>query len=84
MNKIKWTFMALAVLLSISGAFATRTHHKSYDSLYYWNGSGYIPVIGVQGVDYECMGTVNVCTYDYSPATQTFTPYNVGNYTPAQ
>lgn len=84
MNKIKWTFMTLAILLSVSGAFASRTHHKAFDSLYYWNGSTYVPVAGQQGVDYECVGGANICTYDYSPITQTYTPYNAGNYTPAQ
>ena len=84
MNKIKWTFLSLAIFLSIGGAFATRTQHKTNGMLFYWNGLGYIPVNGQIGVDYICEGSVNVCTYLFNPSTQTYNPYNIGDYTPAQ
>ena len=84
MNKIKWTFLSLAILLSIGGAFATRPQHKTNGMLFYWNGLGYIPVNGTIGQDYICEGDLNVCTYIFIPSTQTYQPYNTGNYTSGQ
>jgi len=79
MKKIKWTIMTLAILFSISAAFATRTHH--FQNLYYWNGSSYQPA-GTMGVTYACVTpSSNVCTYTFSGGV--YTPYMTGsNYTP--
>jgi hypothetical protein len=84
MNKIKWTLLSLAILLSIGGAFATRPQHKANGMVYYWNGFLYAPVAGQIGVDYICEGEANVCTYVFIPSTQTYQPLNIGDYTPAQ
>jgi hypothetical protein len=78
MNKIKMTFMALAILLSVGGALATRPHHTG-DSVWYWNGNTYIPA-GSYMQDYICMSSPNTCTYSFDGAT--YTPYQQGNYAP--
>jgi len=84
MNKIKWTLMALAIIFSIGGAFATRSHPpKAVEAgLYYYNGSVYVPVTGDMGTGYFCFGNTNTCTYFFNSSTQTYSPYTVGNYTP--
>jgi hypothetical protein len=84
MKKIKWTLMALAIIFSIGGAFATRPHPpKGVEAgLYYYNGSVYVPVVGNNGTGYICTGTANTCTYFFDSSTQTYNPYNTGNYTP--
>lgn len=84
MNKIKWTLMTLAIVFSIGGAFATRSHPPKdvENGLYYYNGFGYIPVDGNQGQGYLCINLANVCTYFFNSSTQTYNPYTVGSYTP--
>ncbi|HEY4060688.1 MAG TPA: DUF6520 family protein [Puia sp.] len=77
MNKIKWTFMALAIILSVGGAMATRPHHAKIDTLYFYNGTAYIPA-GELGTDYICQSSANVCTYAFNGIT--YTPYMQGNY----
>jgi hypothetical protein len=84
MNKIKWTLIALAIIFIIGGAFATRSHPpKAVEAgLYYYNGSVYVPVTGNNGTGYICVGQANICTYFYNSSTQTYNPYNTGNYFP--
>jgi hypothetical protein len=78
MNKIKWTLLTFAILISIGGAFASRPHAR-LSALYYWTGSGYMQV-GQLGVTYVCETSSNVCTYTYSGGV--YTPYNTdANYT---
>jgi hypothetical protein len=78
MKKIKWTILTFVVLFSIGAAFATRTH---YQTLYYYNGSQYLPT-GTMGVNYVCITpSANVCTYSYSGGV--YTPYMTdAQYTP--
>jgi hypothetical protein len=77
MNKIKWTFMTLAIVLSVGGALAFRPHHAKVDSLYYFNGSSYIPA-GIYMEDYICQQSANVCTYAFDGIS--YTPYMQGSY----
>lgn len=80
MNKIKMTIMALAVLSSVGGALATRPHHsKTFDAVYYFNGSSYIPA-GSYMQNYICQSSSNVCTYSFDGIT--YTPYQQGSYAP--
>ncbi len=58
--KIKWTILTFAILFSIGSAFATRP--RALSTLYYYNGSGYVPA-GTLGVNYVCETSPNVCTY---------------------
>jgi hypothetical protein len=71
MNKIKWTILTFAILFSIGSAFATRPQ-TNFGSLYYWTGSGYA-LAGVEGMNYVCETSSNVCTYTYSGGV--YTPY---------
>jgi hypothetical protein len=78
MKKIKWAILTFAILLSIGSAFATRPHN--FGTLYYWDGSGYMPV-GQLGVTYVCTSSTSTCTYTYSNGV--YTPYNNNStYTP--
>jgi Family of unknown function (DUF6520) len=78
MKKIKWTILSFAILISISGAFASRPH--TLQGLYYYNGTQYMPA-GTLGVTYVCETTSSVCTYTYSQGV--YTPYNTdATYTP--
>jgi hypothetical protein len=79
MNKIKWTILTFAILFSIGSAFATRPH-AAFGTLYYYNGSGYLPA-GTFGVNYVCETSSNICTYTLSGGV--YTPYQTSaNYTP--
>jgi hypothetical protein len=81
MNKIKWTLLTFAILISIGGAFASRPHAR-LSTLYYFDGSGYMPV-GQLGVTYVCESSTSVCTYTYSGGV--YTPYQtLSSYTPIQ
>ena len=79
MKKIKWTIMIFAILFSIGAAFATRPHNFQ-SSLYYFNGTQYLPA-GTMGVTYACTSSAQVCTYSY--ANGVYTPYmTLSSYTP--
>jgi hypothetical protein len=87
MNKIKWTILTFAILLSIGSAFATRPQ-ANFGSLYYWTGSGYA-LAGTEGENYVCESSSNICTYTYSSGV--YTPYqtlstyiNLGATTPSK
>jgi len=79
MKKIKWTFMTLAIVLGIGGAFATRLRQNCLGATqYYYNGGGYI-LAGKIGIDYICVTpSSSICTY-YKVGT-TYTPCMNGIY----
>ena len=78
MKRIKWTILTVVILFSIVGAFATGPQH--YQSLYYNNGSQYLPA-GVMGQNYACISSSSTCTYSYSGGV--YTPYmNDASYYP--
>ena len=63
MKKIKWTIMALTIVLSVSGALATRPQGDCRtQQQYYWTGGGFMPT-GTWAVNYLCDASTNVCTY---------------------
>jgi len=80
MNKIKWTFMTLAILLSIGGAFATRPRCDCFQSpQYYFNGASY-NLAGQLGVQYNCwVPSANTCTYTTTDGIHFIACQN-GNY----
>ena len=54
MKKVKWLFIAMAIVFSIGGAFATRSRIDCTNSpQYYQVGSQYVAA-GQSGVDYVC------------------------------
>ena len=74
------TIMALAILSSVGGALATRPHHsKAFDTVYYYNGSAYIPA-GIYMQNYICQSSTNTCTYSFDGFS--YTPYQAGSYAP--
>jgi hypothetical protein len=79
MKKIKWAIMAVAILVSIGGAFAT--NHRldcSFSQQYYFNGVSYIPT-GHISMDYVCLNSQNVCTYVFTGGQ--FVACQIGQYT---
>ena len=64
MKKAKFGFIAMAILLSVGGAFATRAHMDCrYAEQFYKVGSSYVPA-GVEGTNYICeTSPASSCTY---------------------
>ena len=63
MKKIKLAFIAMAILVSIGGAFATRSRIDCRYSLqYYQVGSSFVPA-GEIGVNYVCEVGPGICTF---------------------
>jgi len=63
MKKVKLAFITIAILLSIGGAFATRSRVDCrFSTQYYKVGSSYVPA-GQEGIDYICKTGPGICTY---------------------
>ncbi len=64
MKKVKLIFVATAILLSIGGAFATRSHVDCrFSQQFYWTSGGYVPA-GQEGVNFVCMDAPEAtCTF---------------------
>lgn len=63
MKKVKFMFIALAILLSIGGAFATRPSLDCrFSPQFYKVGSSYSPA-GQEGVNYICNQGPGICTF---------------------
>jgi len=80
MSKIKWALIAIAITVSIGGAFATKqTNCEDYPQ-YYQVGSSYQPA-GVYGYDYFCWNTGGICTYyKPNPFVEVYYPCRTGAY----
>lgn len=79
MKKIKWTFMSLAILIAVGGAFATRPHWDcSQMTQYHLVGGTYVQA-GVEGIDYICATGSEACTYYTSDGIHYF-QCQVGSY----
>jgi hypothetical protein len=77
MKKIKLTILSLAVVFSISAAFATKPHWNCTDYVqYYYNGSGYTQVSALYGCT---QNPLNTCTY-YTINGINYTPCLSGTY----
>lgn len=62
MKRIKFTFVVVAAVLSIGGAFASNKWKAACEiqqQYIYTSGLGYVPV----SEDYYCYQVPNVCTY---------------------
>jgi hypothetical protein len=84
MNKIKVSFVALAIFAGVGGAFATNCVQCDNSPQYVWNGIGYVSV-GIIGEDYDCWVTGGVCTfYQPDPVGQpnVYAPCHTGGFTP--
>jgi len=63
MKKIKAAFIAIAIIVALSSAFAFRPCVACQNATqYYWNGSGYVQA-GILGVTYYCQTSAGWCTY---------------------
>lgn len=79
MKKIKWLIMSFVIVASIGSAFATRPKPVT-SGLYFFNGMQYLPA-GVEGVNFVCLTSPDVCTYVLSGGV--YTPYETkASYTP--
>jgi hypothetical protein len=82
MLKIKLCFIAVAIVISVMGAFATRSRALcETQPQYYKYGSTYLPA-GQYGVDYFCYNSAGNCTYylldPYDP--NSFVPCRTGAF----
>jgi len=79
MKKIKWTFMTLAIVLGIGGAFATSLHQDCQAAIhYFYTGTWYAPA-GRIGIDYICV-TPSSSVYTYYKVVNTYVPCMYGFY----
>jgi hypothetical protein len=63
MKKVKFVLIALAIVLSIGGAFATRPALDCrFYPQFYWTSGGFVPA-GQEGVDYICAQAGGVCSW---------------------
>jgi hypothetical protein len=77
MKKIKLSILSLAVIFSISAAFATKPHFDCSQLQQYYNtGSGYAPVSQLYG----CMQGSTTCTYYTLNGGISYSPCTVGTY----
>lgn len=85
MKKIKLALIAMAVVLAIGGAYATKPV-LACEGLpqYYYTGSSYVSA-GTFGVNYDCMDEPGTCTY-YKPnpvgQPNTYAPCRTGVFIP--
>lgn len=78
-KKIKGMLLPTAILLSVSGAFATRPQFDcSNQTQYHLSGGVYSPA-GVEGVNYVCSQGSGTCTY-YTTDGINFLPCQPGVY----
>jgi len=79
MKKIKWTFMTLAIVLGIGGAFATAPRQDCQGATQYRLSGGNYVLAGTLGVNYICFTpSAEICTY-YKVGS-TYTPCMNGIY----
>ena len=79
MKKIKGMLLSSAIILSVSGAFATRPQYDcSTETQYYLSGGTYL-LAGTEGVDYTCVSGSGTCTY-YTNDGINFLPCQSGLY----
>lgn len=85
MKKIKFAFMSIAVVGAITAAVAT-TNFKApceYMSQYRLYNGTYVPA-GTVGLDYYCVGALDVCTW-YKPwPSSDWIPCKGGSYYPIE
>ena len=79
MKKIKGILLSTAIILSVSGAFATRPQFDcSNDTQYHLQGGSYT-LAGTEGVNYVCSQGSGTCTY-YTLDGINFLPCQPGVY----
>jgi hypothetical protein len=79
MKKFKGILLSSTIILSVSGAFATRPQFDcSNDTQYYLSGGTYL-LAGTEGVNYICSAGSGTCTY-YTTDGITFFPCQSGIY----
>jgi len=77
MKKIKWSILSLAVIFSITAAFATKPHFDCATlPQYYFTGQVYLPVAG----SYACMQGGTTCTFYTTNGGISYSPCTTGVY----
>lgn len=79
MKKIKWILLSSAIILSVSGAFATRPQFDCSNDTQYYLAGGTYNLAGTEGVNYVCSQGSGTCTY-YTEDGVTFYPCQPGTY----
>jgi hypothetical protein len=79
LKNLRFSLMALAVILAAGTALATNVKAKAQraETLYYKTSVGTYAVAGIEGYDFLCEGPVSgPCTYTLSDGT--YKPYRYG------
>lgn len=83
MKKWKVLFISIAIVMGIGGAFASNNRKLicEYYIQFRYTGGMWVQ-LGEQGVDYDCVDGVGICTY-YKPfPSSPYLPCHIGIYTP--
>lgn len=72
--------IAVAVVVSIGGAFASRQSGCEFSTQYRQSGSSYVEA-GVYGFDFVCVSNPGICTYyKPNPLVEVYYPCRMGAY----
>jgi hypothetical protein len=85
MKRIKTILNALAIIVAITGAIATRVYMQDNDQAQYIPVNNTYEPAGDIGVDYNCYDSNNTCTF-YLPDSvarhKEYLPFRKGQYVP--
>jgi hypothetical protein len=82
MKKWKVIFLSIAIVVGIGGAFASNYNQRmicAYYNQYRYTGGAWV-LLGEQGVDYDCVDGVGICTYYKPYPSSPFLPCHIGIY----
>lgn len=84
MKKWKVIFISIAIVVGIGGAYASYKQDGicSFYIQYRYTGGMYVQIPGEQGLDWDCVGGVGVCTYYKTSPSSPYLPCHYGVYTP--
>jgi hypothetical protein len=83
MKKWKVIFISIAIVVGIGGAFASNSRSIcSYYVQFRYTGGTWVQVDGEQGLDWDCVGGVGICTYYKPNLSSPYLPCHFGIYTP--
>jgi|GEM_PF-869122 len=80
MKKLKVLFISIAIVMGIGGAFASYKQKVicEYYNQYRYTGGAWVQVVGQQGLDWDCVDGVGICTYYKPYPSSPFLPCHVG------
>jgi hypothetical protein len=83
MKKWKVIFISIAIAMGIGGAYASYKQDGicSYYVQYRYINGAMTQIDGEQGLDWDCIGGVGICTYYQPSPSSGYLPCHVGVFT---